>query len=402
MSWLQELLRQHEELESPPAFWYWAGLCSISAVVKDNVYLERGGAFNTYPNIYVLLHAGSGLKKGPPVALARRLVTRVNNTRIISGRASIQGILKELSQAQTKPGGVIEKNSSCFYVASEFSSSLVADPAAMTILTDLYDRNYNSGEYRSLLKMETFKLTNPCISLLVATNEAHFEDFIPNKDVHGGFVGRIFVVAERKVQKRNPLIRKLSVQPDEEKLAQYLRTLVNLKGAFQSIEDTSAGNLYEEWYHEFYGEIDTSDDKDETGTAERVGDAVLKVAMLLSLSDSPSLIISDDNMREAIGVCEKLLGNVRRTVGKTGMSSTVHQKTLIITELLKADSNAITRKAFMSKNWMHYDDGEQLADCTNALEEAGIIQVQSQGNQIIYVMPPDQVKQWKHFLKEDQ
>ena len=197
MSWLDDLVNQHKELESPTPFWYWAGLCTISAVVKDNLYLDRF-AYKLYPNIYVMLHADSGLKKGPPVGLAKRLVKAVNNTKIISGRSSIQGILKELGTAETQPGGKILHKSVGFIVASEFSSSLVSDPAAMTILTDLYDRQYNEGEYKSLLKMDTFSLKDPTISLLVATNEAHFEDFIAAKDMKGGFIGRMFIIAEDK------------------------------------------------------------------------------------------------------------------------------------------------------------------------------------------------------------
>src|SRR5438874_2133996 len=98
MNWLDELLAQHAEVETPKNFWYWSGLATISAILKDNVYLDRGGSkdYRLYPNIYVMLYADSALRKGPPVSLAKNLVKKVNNTRVISGRSSIQGILKEL------------------------------------------------------------------------------------------------------------------------------------------------------------------------------------------------------------------------------------------------------------------------------------------------------------------
>src|SRR5882762_846270 len=223
MTFLSTLLDSTIEYETPRAFWYWSALCMISAVVKDNVWAERGSSDNKlYPNIYVMLHADSGLKKGPPVALAKDLVKRVNNTRIISGRSSIQGILKDLGTAYTVPGGKVVSKSVGFIVASEFSSSLVNDPAAMTILTDLYDRQYNEGEYRSLLKMETFSLKDPTITLFVATNEAHFSDFVALKDVHGGFIGRMFIIAESEVNTLNPLMRPLARSPDRASMIEYL------------------------------------------------------------------------------------------------------------------------------------------------------------------------------------
>jgi len=184
----------------------------------DNVWLPRGQMegsdavyFNTYPNIYVMLHAESGLKKGPPVNLAKDLVKRatVNGLpKIISGRSSIQGMLKELGTQFSVPGGKIINKSAAFIASSEFSSSIVEDRAAMTILTDLYDRNWNEGDWKSLLKMEEFTLKDPILTLLVATNEAHFDDFIGQKDVHGGFIGRMFVIAEKATATLNPLIHK--------------------------------------------------------------------------------------------------------------------------------------------------------------------------------------------------
>jgi len=144
MTWLDELLIAHAELESPEAFWYWSGLCAISAVVKDSIYLDRD-AFKTYPNIYVMLHAASGLKKAPPVGLAKRLVKGVNNTRIISGRSSIQGILKELGTAHTVPGGKISNKSTGFIVASEFSSSLLYLSISANLLLSFSDQPTYSG-----------------------------------------------------------------------------------------------------------------------------------------------------------------------------------------------------------------------------------------------------------------
>lgn len=399
MTWLDELIRQHEELESPQSFWYWSGLCAISAVVKDNVYMERW-AYRLYPNIYVMLHADSGLKKGPPVGLAKSLVKKVNNTRVISGRSSIQGILKELGTAQSTPGsGKVNSKSCGFIVASEFSSSLVNDPSAMTILTDLYDRQYNEGEWQSLLKMESFQLRDPTISLLVATNEAHFEDFVAAKDIHGGFIGRMFVIAESEVHRLNPLIKKLTHVPDKDKLAEYLKELAQLNGPFESLEDKPAGNLYEEWYTDFYETVKKLEVKDETGTIQRFGDSVLKVSMLLSLSDSPNLVIELGHMEEAIAVCEKLIGNVRRTTeGKKGLSSLAAHKGLIIKELLTRENHQISRPVLLKKYWMNFQASE-LDEIMQDFDQGGMIKVERLGNQIVYVMPDKVVQEMQRYLE---
>lgn len=399
MSILHEIVEAHKEMESPQQFWYWSALAAISAVVKDNVYLDRGGAFNTYPNIYVMLHADSGGKKGPPVNLAKRLVKEVKTTKVISGRSSIQAILKELATATSGPGGVVNTKATGFVVASEFTSAIVNDPAALTILTDLYDRNYNAGDYTSLLKSEVFRMKDPTITILVATNEAHFDDFIGNKDFKGGFIGRMFVIVDNDIVNLNPLIRPLVIVPDEAKWVEYLKKLAVLKGPFHSIADTRAGNLYEEWYRDFYTLVRRDKIKDETGTIQRFGDSVLKIAMLLSLSEGDSLFISEANVKEAIERCEVFIGSIRKTtMGKGGKSSLAHQKSLIINDMLSRPHCEVSRKDLLQRYWMHLSV-EDLDNIISAFEGAGMISTSMSGHNVIYTIPEKYAQELKEYFQ---
>jgi hypothetical protein len=382
----------------------WAGLAAISAVIKDNVWLDRGGAYKLYPNLYVILHAESGLKKGPPISLAKDLVRMVNNTRVISGRSSIQGILKKLGTAYTVPGGKVINKSVGFICSSELSSSLVEDTAALTILTDLYDRQYNEGEWESLLKMENFQLKDPTVSLLGGINDAHAEAFFGKKDIQGGFLARTFIIYEKEEQNINALVRRLTHPPNKIVLAEHLKEIAKLVGPFKDLVDehnnpTPVGKFYEEWYNNFRAEVKRMEIKDETGTLNRFGDSVLKVAMLLSLSKTPKLEIDMDSMERAVTISERLIGNIRQTtMGKRGMSSSAQLKALIIKELLERDSHQVSRIVLMKKMWLHYSDSNEFDNLMQGFDAAGLIKTNSIGNQIIYTMPEKQVEELKHFL----
>jgi hypothetical protein len=413
MSWLDTLLSQHNELESPTNFWLWGGLAAMSAVVKDNVWLHRQ-IHNLYPNIYVMFHAESGLKKGPPISMAKQLVRGVGGTRIISGRSSIQGILKELGSTETLQGGKLKyPKSTAFICSSELTSSIVEDKVATDILTDLYDRQYNLGEWRSLLKMESFNLKDPTICMLTATNEAHSSDFFGKKDLHGGYFARTFVISENKRHRSNSLLVPLTNPPQYAELIEYLKVVEKLSGPFAPLasreqsdefplphydseaEETyyfnDAGIAYQEWYEEFVETIQNQEIKDETGTMNRFGDSVLKVAMLLSLARSPELYIDMGSMQTAIKYCERLVGNVREmTHGKKGLSESKSIKSLIMTELLTRDGGKISRAMLLKKMWAHYKEASELDDIMLSFHEAGMIKTESIGNQIIYVMPDGQ------------
>jgi len=418
MNWLEEIVHQHIELESPASFWYWSAIAAISAVVKDEVWLNRQ-IYNLYPNIYVMLHAESGLKKGPPVSMARQLVKPVNNTRIISGRSSIQGILKDLGTAYTQPGGKIQSKSVAFICSSELSSSIVDDKVATKILTDLYDRQYNVGEWKSLLKMESFELKNPTITMLTATNEAMSEDFFTRSAIQGGYFARTFIVYEKESKVNNSLIYPLANPPNYVSSANYLKEVAKLSGPFLSIANlektdefryrkikggreiwfNNVGIIYDDWYDNFKELMKTQETKDETGTLNRFGDSVLKVAMLLSLANKPELILSEEAMSQAIIECEKLLGNIRKTtMGKHGISNTALLKSLIIMELLNRDNHQVSRVVLMKKMWMHYSNSEEFDNLLQSFDASGMIHTNSIGNQIIYTMPESQVEELKKFM----
>lgn len=422
MNWLDELVAQHVELESPQSFWKWAGLAAISAVVKDRIWMDRQ-IFKTYPNIYVMLHADSGLKKGPPVNMAKRLVQLVNNTMVITGRSSIQGILKELGTAKTLPGGKVQTNSVAFICSSELSSSIVEDKVATTILTDLYDRSYNVGEWQSLLKMESFKLKDPTITMLTATNEAMSEDFFTKSAIQGGYFARTFIVYEKANAVSNSLIYPMENPPNYTNAAEYLKELAKLEGPFAPLAQNEesdeycylkikragpterkvwfneTGKIYDDWYEDFKRMVQEQEIRDDTGTLNRFGDSVLKVAMLMALAEAPEKVISPGVMQRTILECEKLVGNARRTtLGKQGMSSNSTLKTLIIMEFLNRENHQVSRTMLMKKYWMHYESMEEFDSMMLTFHHTGMITTSNMGNQIVYTMPEEQVAELRRLM----
>lgn len=421
MTWLSDLVEQHSKLESPLSFWWWAGMASISAVVKDRIYLDRG-AYKLYPNIYVMFHAESGLKKGPPVNMAKQLVKYVGNTTVISGRASIQGILKKLGTAETRPGQKLDLSSStAFICSSELSAAIVDDPVATKILTDLYDRHYNAEEWESLLKGEQFNLQNPTVTMLAATNEAMSEDFLSNHAVKGGYLARTFVIHESSRNTLNSLILPMENPPDYKTASGYLKDLAKLKGPFRPLGSLTQGDLYgyaktsngitgyyceaglryDDWYEQFWKDVDEQQVVDGTGTINRFGDSVLKVAMLLSLAEGTDMVISTQHIEDAIAMCEKLVGNTRKaTIGKQGMSKSAPLKGLIIQEIINRPDHKISRLQLHKKFWMHYSNVQEMDDMMISICETGMISIdQDHKQQLIYKMDDKQYAEMRRYLE---
>src|SRR5438046_2271113 len=137
-TFVEDLLVHTQGYESPTSFWRWTAYAAIAAVLRDNVWLKDGDS-KLFPNVYILLVAGSAQKKGRPVTTAEHLVSLVGNVKVISGRSSIQAILVEVGQTSTDSTGKLVKGGSAVFFAPELAAGLVQDEQSIQILTDIYD-----------------------------------------------------------------------------------------------------------------------------------------------------------------------------------------------------------------------------------------------------------------------
>jgi hypothetical protein len=157
--------------------------------------------------------------------------------------------------------------------------------------------------------------------------------------------------------------------------------------------------MYEDWYYKFYRTIKENRVKDETGTIQRIGDSILKIAMLISLSEDTSLVINEEHMSEAIEVGEKLIGNIRKTtMNKKKTDDTAQIKAIIIKELMTREGNTITRTMLLKKNIMGLN-ADEMDLIMLSFHDAGMILTKSINNQIIYEMPQVQVEEMKRYLE---
>ena len=351
MFWLETLLESTREAEAPERYFWWSGLVAISAVVRKKVYLQRGPFYKLYPNIYVaLVSARSGLRKGIPIMIAKSLVSELDSVRVISGCNSIEGLIKELSMQKTFKSGAVENSAQGLMVSDEFESFIVDNPKALTYLTALHNTHEHEESWEKRLKGSPLEqLKSPCLTLLVASNEALFESMVKQKDIEGGFIARTFVIHESRRKKINPLI----YTDDEvvnllESEATYRKALIErLKEIAKLTGKMKLSDLASKNYRSWYEQLSTTDSEDITGTIDRLGDQVLKVAMLISISEENSLIISDEHLSRAITESEKCLMGVRAISMEKAKGDINPIIERVLKCLIKAPNQEITRKKLM-------------------------------------------------------
>ena len=302
----------------------------------------------------------SGLGKGFPVNLAKRLVQSANNTRVIAGRSSIQAIIKELATTRSEQGKPIMTDSRGFIVNGELSTAIIQDPDSLTILTDLYDRAYNPN-WTNLLKGDgAEKLKEPYITCLFGSSPAHFYDSIPQSNIEGGYIGRNLVIYEEKRSKDVDLLDSEKESVDEDRFTnyivpKYIPHLIKIAtNKARLIPDEAARKTFNTWRKEWRSTQAQYNDK--TGFVNRVPDHVLKIAMCLCLAryENNAIIIESD-IREAIIRISGLIYASAKAAEGGGLDPLAAQTKRIVDHLISAPDNALMRRDLLVKGYGDYD-----------------------------------------------
>lgn len=317
--------------------------------------------------------AKSGLRKGYPVKQAQKIVEHLEIMKVISGRNSIQSILQELSRQWTLESGKVMKDAQCFLVNDELDSLLIHDPQAQTILTTLYDSFYHTKSWVNTLKKEGREILKELyITMLTATNPTHLDNFLDGTSMSGGFLGRTIIVYEDKKSKINPLIEEDdAVEVDIKPLTDSLAEIAKIVGQFKFTPE--AVKFYKPWYRDFYERLQADEIDDLTGTAERAGDTVLKIGMILSVNDSKDLLITKTHLEKAVELFyDSSRSSKLVTVGKGKSADADKMKTVLGYLLSRPDYSAYKKQILSAK----YGDisAAELSVVIDTLEQAGLIE----------------------------
>lgn len=367
MTFVDALLHHTKDRESPTSFWRWSAYTTIAAVMRDNCY-RRFGDSRLYPNIYTLILADSAVqRKGDPVRLAEKLVKDVNNTKLISGRASIQAIIDELGRGETdKKTGKMHVGGSSIFCAEELSAGIVSDPEAVKILTDIY--SYKENYISRLRGHGTLPIKDVVFTMLAASNEELLRDVYDIKALHGGLLGRTFLIRPSEFRKGNSLFDTPTVDDTYKVLIEKLEVISKIRGEFDILP--SAQKVYDEWYLPFRQSYEAKPDK--SGVVGRIHVSIIKIAMIICADQTGGLIIVPEHITEAIHHCTALLPNYSSFIMTTGKSTVSEVAAVLIEDIWQHAGHMISKSEFLGRHFYQFDL-EILDKCVLTLKQANLL-----------------------------
>lgn len=316
--------------EVPSNYHFWSGVFALSCIVNRHVWLDMG-QYVLYPNIYVVLLGPPGNGKSLAMDTAQNIIEEIGGIQF-SGDAqtkeSLTRIMRDKCIRQFEYKGESYPITTISMFATELSHLLGPNSGHMIdFLTTMYTKD---RRYASLTKNKGDDiLERPFLNLIACTTQQWITTYLKSDIIGGGFTRRVIFVNEPVASSvEDKSLRKpfLVVTPEQRvakgNVLAYATVLKGVKGGF--VWEPDAKLAYEQWYCT----RDIPNDPDVQGYYKTKPNQVLKVAMLIALSESPETVLRKTHFDVALALFDKTevtLTRVFQGIGRNELNAVANK-----------------------------------------------------------------------------
>ena len=372
-NYLEYTIRQ----ESPELFHLWSCISILGVALGRKCFVNRG-YFVCYPNSYVIIVSESArCRKTTAADIAVKLYKDAAINSVLMEKITAASLSRYLHE-QCQLNG----ESSCYIYSPELGTFLGSDSytsGLMLIITTLYGCPAD-WEYRTKTQGVDL-LKNVFINILGCTVPQWLSK-MPSDMVEGGFSSRtIFVVHNipRPPEPRPVITPQMKALYSD--LITDLREIATLSGEFTCTE--KAEICFDSWYNQEYTRIDEQDPRLKAYFA-RKGEHVMKLAMVLSASNSNSKVIEHFDIQNALTFLKQVEDNMASAFRGVSFSESTKHIDRITSQI--ENSGGKIDHATLAKINRFYIDKDELRKVIEGLMDMNIIRMEVKGVRKIYVL----------------
>jgi hypothetical protein len=299
----------------PNQFHLWTGISIIAGALERKVSLKQGKIYHT-PNLYVMLVSHPGMGKSTAIDVGVDLLEQMRiehnpNFRIIPNQVTepaFLDLMKVIEFYGIGPGQKIQiPHSSGYFYASEASASALQNTCGdfVASLTAFYDC---PKYFRKKLKGEKdpVNIENACMNVLAGSTFDYLKNLVNEQSVMGGFASRlVYVICKERIVRE--FVWDAQKQEDYEtkrKLTHDLAVINRLAGPFRPTREYIS--RLEKWQPDFDRFLIALDSPRMESIFARKGTNIIKLSMILSVSEGDSLVLDARHFDEAFAHVEEV------------------------------------------------------------------------------------------------
>lgn len=299
--WLGQYVKFTGGMEACSRFNFFSACCVMGASINNKVWIQRGDEGllpKLFPNIWAILLAppGRGHKTSVINMACNCLIAACDDVRILADKLTPEYLVKALASPVTgdemvrigprdATGLIKAPELSVFFGKQQYNMGLVS------LITDLYD--YREKWVGGTIGRGGETLNNVCISIIGGSTPDWLQSMLPQDAFTGGFMSR-FVIVEMPVN----YFKKITFpkRPDDVAWESLVEGLLSIGSRTGKIE-WGEGSIEE--YCRVYENCLPIGEAQVDAYREREAEQVLKLSMLLTLSDNRMELFGSDVLQAA-------------------------------------------------------------------------------------------------------
>lgn len=289
-------------------FIIWTAVWTLAATLRRRVFIGKKylGGWTCYPYLYIMFVAPPGMRKTSTIAFSIDLMEKLPNFPPSPTLITQSSLVEEITKSP---------DHSIYLTMEEFGDLIIKGGKEMfEFLTSMYDGKKSLRQNTRMRGLEYAE--KPTINLLAGTTPEWITDNIPRALIGGGFASRVVWVYENKLRQKalfyNPKVTEI-ISKYEEPLTADLIHIAQLEGEFEINDDAVA--YAEAWYRDIEKKYKGYKF---AGYVNRKHVMVLKLAQILHIAYSDELVVTLEDIKNAIILLESVEPNLEKVFTGVG------------------------------------------------------------------------------------
>jgi len=316
MSFLSDYRDYCSGSEAHPTYHIFSGLVALSSIVSRKVWIEQG-YFKVFPNLYVILVGPPGNRKTSAMSIAKALIRELKVVPFSAECVTKEKLVLDIYDQERAIQNIRQEweaqrvYSPMTVMVTELSEFLGAGSIGMiNFLTTIYDQDVY--EHRTKNKGEV-TVVGPYLNLLACTTPDWITTYLRSDVISGGFSRRAIFVLETGKSGRIPFPEVTpAAKRAWDRTIEYSKRLLSVHGPM--IWEPTAKQFYASWYKD----LQMPAEETVVGYYETKHMQLLKIAMLLSLSESTELVLRTSHLEAGLALLQLAEENLSRVFAGIG------------------------------------------------------------------------------------
>lgn len=390
MSFLKHYENFVENTEANKTFHVWCALYTISSLISRRVWVNLGH-FTLHPNMYIVLVGPAGSRKTTAMGACKGMLRQFpEHVPLCAEAITKEALVKELvaNQRAFDYNGKPIPYSPITVCVSELSQFMGTGADRMAdFLTAVYDEDRYEYKVKNAPEGGSARdvVEGPFMNLLAGTVPSWITSYLKGNIITSGFARRTMFVYEFECSGEPIPFPTISdfAKSEWDKCIAWGHQLLKVKGEFEW--DPTAREWYSRWYIAHRKSlVNSTQDPNSTGYYESKHAMLVKVAMLVTLSETFELVLKVQYLQAALALLELAEKNLSRVFEGTGRNPLNSAAAYVLDfvdraggfvgdkQLQKATFHQIDRAEY-SNVMQHLQDTDRLKKVPIDLDSSGVV-----------------------------